>query len=631
MVIGEKKWRFIPNQNSTIYGINDAGIETFTAHIVHSLVRETIQNSLDAINDLEKPVTVEFHQFNMDIRRFPDHEGFRNYLKKCLESNKDEADAERFFKRAIKLFADELRVMRVSDYNTCGLLGAESGEKGSSWSRLVKESGSSNKHQTSGGSFGIGKSAAFACSDFRTVFYSSLDNMGVESNIGVARLVSFIEEKFKKENDAGWTTGIGYFSDSEKLTAIQKLPCFEDEYKRNTSGTDLYIMGFPDMENLEQEMLKSVLINFLVSIWKGKLIVKINHMDISKENLEQYIDCLNPYDGEEIKQLIDYYRVLTSPSSVVKRIKLDSKEYGERYGFKDGECTLLLMEGNNLNSRVMMTRSAGMKLFNQDHISGTIDFTGILMIEGEEMNKQFRKMEVPSHDAWEPGRCKDEAARAKKMYADLRKYIRDKVKDLFAKAGDEPMDAFGASDFLPDNMPGDSAKTEKEEQFRYTIQRLESKEMSVISKKSRKIEIEVDSNEKGDDIYYENGNGKYRGKRKWGQSGSEPGNEKGYRLVEVKKRIICKDKKRGIYTIKYVVPGNAKMARLDFVINGEQSNYGFPVKKAVVSSGKVHIEQIKDNKVYLSDVRKSDIVLLELEMDFNQYCLMEVNYYESKK
>lgn len=43
-----KKWRFVSNQNSTIVGINDAGIETFTADMHRSLVREIIQNSLDA-------------------------------------------------------------------------------------------------------------------------------------------------------------------------------------------------------------------------------------------------------------------------------------------------------------------------------------------------------------------------------------------------------------------------------------------------------------------------------------------------------------------------------------------------------------------------------------------------------
>lgn len=35
-----KKWRFMSNQNSTIVGINDAGIETFSADIQRSLIRE---------------------------------------------------------------------------------------------------------------------------------------------------------------------------------------------------------------------------------------------------------------------------------------------------------------------------------------------------------------------------------------------------------------------------------------------------------------------------------------------------------------------------------------------------------------------------------------------------------------
>ena len=39
-----KDWRFISNQNSTIVGINDAGIETFTANMNRSLIREMIQN-----------------------------------------------------------------------------------------------------------------------------------------------------------------------------------------------------------------------------------------------------------------------------------------------------------------------------------------------------------------------------------------------------------------------------------------------------------------------------------------------------------------------------------------------------------------------------------------------------------
>lgn len=61
-----KKWRFLSNQNSTIVGINDAGIETFSADIQRSLIREVIQNSLDAALPNNEPVKVEFQAFFID-------------------------------------------------------------------------------------------------------------------------------------------------------------------------------------------------------------------------------------------------------------------------------------------------------------------------------------------------------------------------------------------------------------------------------------------------------------------------------------------------------------------------------------------------------------------------------------
>ena len=68
-----KKWRFVSNQNSTIVGINDAGIETFTADMHRSLVREIIQNSLDAKNpQIDEPVRVEFKMIALNRDKVPD-------------------------------------------------------------------------------------------------------------------------------------------------------------------------------------------------------------------------------------------------------------------------------------------------------------------------------------------------------------------------------------------------------------------------------------------------------------------------------------------------------------------------------------------------------------------------------
>lgn len=56
-----KKWRFVSNQNSTLTGINDAGIETFSANMHRSLVREILQNALDArVSGYHGSIRVEF-------------------------------------------------------------------------------------------------------------------------------------------------------------------------------------------------------------------------------------------------------------------------------------------------------------------------------------------------------------------------------------------------------------------------------------------------------------------------------------------------------------------------------------------------------------------------------------------
>lgn len=60
-------------------------------------------------------------------------------------------------------------MLRISDFNTSGLTGSRA-EVNTDWTNLTKSSGVSDKKGTSGGSFGIGKFAPFACSDFSTVF-----------------------------------------------------------------------------------------------------------------------------------------------------------------------------------------------------------------------------------------------------------------------------------------------------------------------------------------------------------------------------------------------------------------------------------------------------------------------------
>lgn len=636
-----KSWRFISNQNSTIVGINDAGIETFTANMNRSLIREMIQNSLDAaLPEGDGKVSVEFMSFDMPRESVPDVDNLLDSMKKCISSNAGEPDALKFFQEAERILEQPVvKVLRISDHNTVGLEGSDTCEKGTNWSRLVKESGSSNKGQNSGGSFGIGKSAAFACSNLRTVFYSSIDSNGLKSNFGVARLVSFEDDKI-----GGWTTGIGYYSEDERFVAIPELADYDKDYRRKDSGTDIYILGMHIADDFVKTFIQAVLLDFLVSLVQGKLVVNIQGEVIDKNSLPKYIAELNPYESEEIKSLLVYHHLLTSSDPTIKKISLDSAVYGAKYGFKDGECTLYIKEGEGLNRKILMTRKAGMRILEQNRISGSIEFTGVLIIDGPNMNEAFKKMEVPSHDAWEPGRCRGEEKYYHDILLNLKRYLKKVVKDCYGKAASDSMDAIGASDFLPDRQAGEKDKRLQKNDLSTRIKEMQEKAVQPTKQRTKALDIEmVNPEQEGNGSGgYHNGDGHIShpdphpgpgAGTNPGEKGDKTGKKKSYKEIPLKKRLICSDVAEGIYILSFVVPLSSNKGKLEFVLTGEQSDFKLPIKRARMLSGNQNtkMDECSGNIVYLKNPTKGEKLRIEVKVDFDTYCMMEVDYYADKR
>ena len=159
-------WRFPPTNGGRADGFNDPGIAHFKGSLYASLARETIQNSLDARANSDKPVDVTFEMIQLS----PEDVG-RDELAAAVEACQKEVDSDDTAQpeliRAQEVLAkDRIPVLRVSDRNTTGL-------RGRHWRTLVKMQGASFKAdlEGAGGSFGIGKYAPFAVSALRTVFY----------------------------------------------------------------------------------------------------------------------------------------------------------------------------------------------------------------------------------------------------------------------------------------------------------------------------------------------------------------------------------------------------------------------------------------------------------------------------
>ena len=202
--------------------------------------------------------------------------------------------------------------MRISDFNTTGLTGAKKAYMINPWQSLIKSAGISDKYDSLGGSYGIGKSAPFACSDIRTVFYTSYDTEGVLASQGVSRLISFpIEDdkntqsmgyqisiggpaKWKVESTERFTQGIGYYGETEKNTPFFSELNMDTSFKRNgITGTDLYIVGFLEDSKWKEELVVAILDNFLIAIYNKNLVVKIDNITISAGTLKDIIENFN--------------------------------------------------------------------------------------------------------------------------------------------------------------------------------------------------------------------------------------------------------------------------------------------------------------------------------------------------
>lgn len=644
-------WHFPSTIGGDINSINNAGLETFRGNALESLTREICQNSLDAVKDNTKPVIVEFKDFTLDMNDFPNRDELINAFQSCETTWKDRnKKSEEFIERALSiLHTDTMQVLRISDFNTKGLEGAKDAKLGSPWSSLIREAGSSNKGDSSGGSFGIGKSAPFLNSNLRTLFYSSYDIEAYESFIGVSNILSF------KLPTNEVTVGKGYYTNNELSTAIPGQLHLDKSYQRMETGTDIYVTAFNPKTNWETEMVESVLYNFFITIWDNRLIVKVNDFEINKDNIIQLINELeNNKDNQVLK---DYAKILTSDRTI--KIPYPEKNYKNNIHFKAGEAELYLFNGTDLNRKVLMTRKTGMRIFEQNRISGSISFTGILRITGKNMNTVFKEIENPEHNKWEPNRYEKDRKLADRIFADLRRFIRETVKELFQEKITKEMDAVGLGDFLPNTSLLKDGKDQKKESLTTKVKELVKKEKVPKRKKRKKstrrqgqdfIDIEqqlegefgITSGEKGG-----HGTGTHRGEGNHGGGISEEGGQNDLdrskeggldkerkrrpsnKPIPTEQRYVCTDKEAGEYLFHIAPKKDAVYASLVFHVIGEQSDYKLPIKSANTDDQHVAVERIDANIVYLQSLKKNKSFVLHVHIDYSDYCVLEVVLYEN--
>lgn len=623
-------WNFPGNDNGSINGINDSGIETFKGSLHKSLAKEVCQNSLDACRDSTKPVIVEFSKFKIKTSYIPDYSKLKDAFEKCEEYWKENEKAKKFFNKGLRVLnSKNVSILRISDFNTVGLDGSDK-ERNSNWCDLVKGNGVSNKGGSSGGSFGIGKSAPFACSDLRTIFYSTLDKDGKEATQGVSKLASF--------NDNTKTTiGTGYYGIKERNTPLMELFNIDSNYSRNESGTDIYILGFSEENDWKEKIVAAVLDGFLVSIWKNLLEIRIEEITINKENLhcifENYDDILDA-------NIKNYYSVLTNNDSIKKEWDFNGL----------GQAVLYILKKDNYCRKVYISRKNGMKIFEQNRLSPSyLQFAGVLILEGDNLNEFFRKMESPQHDKWEPDRV-DSSERniAKKYKTEMFRKLKSIINELQPETENEELEIEGLGSYLADDIVSDDSSAKKEsieDNINETsITKLEFKNV-------RSNNFGTD-NEDGDDDILDStgsedqdggdgivsGNGGPNDTSGGGKRGKVSEDEDGTNIMEkaiavrpVMTRIFCSNKNSNEYKLIFELDKEIKKGYLKMFILGEQNNqedaqiiYASDVRKNITL-------KVNKNKIYIGHTDKNSKNTIIFKLGYDDYCTLGVGIYGFEK
>lgn len=619
------KWRFPLANFGPKYGFNHAGIETFTGRRIESLTREIIQNSLDAKDFTKKgePVIIEFSKFNLEKNKFPD----LKTLSAAIDSSYIEArkltdtTPQSFFRNAKKIIAaDEIPFLRVSDFNTIGLKGVNS-RSSSPWTNLVKAQGVSDKASTDGGSFGIGKNAAYACSDLRTIIYSTLTVDGEVGTQGVASLISY-----SVEDSRDHTQGIGYLSVSDENDAIEKLISYDSNFERKEPGTDIFIAGVTEEENIVDEIIIASLDNFFYAIYKNDLEIRVKNKTLNHLTLKS---LLNEYREEINLTTYELSRLFYDENVNI----YEENIYGTE---KDIEIRIIIDEDGS--RRVSMIRKPWMKIKEASGFPGQYKFFGTVIIKGNDLNTLLRKTENPQHDNWEPDRINHDP-KTKKLAIDLiykiTKTIRDKLEKLHEVPLGDYADIFGAEDYIPlTDVSGNYQAQQKVEEAVKSSKispmstLTDNKPQMTISESEYELSLDLDDYEELD---YDEPD-PYKEKSKHKKMTFEESLKKTTTRVNAKRediKIISKNRHEGEYRL-IITSNKAHQYHLKFNILDEQSKIidgAIIIQNAVVNGKPV---AFFDNYLQYIELQEGQN-LLDIKINQDIYVSIGVEIYEIQR
>ena len=443
------KWYFADQPNVQEVGPNNAMEQSFKNHPYAALVRESIQNSLDAVLEKSAPVQVVFSFREMNGCDYPEFFSLKEHIEGCLDYYSNNYNAKAIYEPMMKFFADEahhnhLGYIRVSDYNTKGM-SYEKDKTDSPFYAFVRSAGVSAKDDTSaGGSFGFGKAAYYLLSPISTIMVSTCTKNGDRFFEGASSLCTHTYRGKKK-------VAFGYYDDQDgKPISIEAdIPA---HFRRAEPGTDINILGFK-MEYKDEavkEMIEAVLRNFWFAIYEGKLEVNVNDVvNITKNTIADLMEVY--FEGtEDNTRKAGYY----NPRPYFDAVRFANTS--SKYRLIEDKLPLLghvcfyVFKCKGAVDKIAYMRAPQMLVYSQKNKTN-YGMYGVFYCDSEEGNDLLRNMENPAHTEWKATNWRSRGRQngmGRQVLRELDEFINECLNKVFSLKDKIALDIKGLEDFL---------------------------------------------------------------------------------------------------------------------------------------------------------------------------------------
>jgi len=448
------EWDFLSNPGREEEGLGHAGIETFKGSPYPGIARECSQNSLDAAARLpdgkSESVHLVFRLISVPASEIPGLIELKSTLRTCLSQWREQKKEREFFERASKV-AEQARisVLSIEDYGTTGLIGPST--RGNPFHALVKSSGVSQKADAdAGGSFGIGKNAAFAISKLRTVFYSTVYNDGQKPTYlaqGKSILVSHDQATEPKRSTGYWGEA-GYMPVGD----ANLLPAW---LRREIVGTTVASIGFAEEHNWHWLMTESLIRNFFSAVDSGaiRFTVQWSDKDIIEINADSLEELFTLPEVREAAESTGTTEDLDFSAAMLTAIRSSESEKLVENFEGVGTFRITILQKDGFPRRMGILRNGMYIADNLRHFGHPMarfpmsrDFIAILEPDDRDTSVRVRDMESPRHDEISAERLDDPAQRRKLKVA--MKKVGDWIRNTIRSTTTKPAEA----DVLLDEM-----------------------------------------------------------------------------------------------------------------------------------------------------------------------------------